>query len=164
MPRPEICAASPARRGEDGHFHMTGDWKDQPMPIYAGEHAAVSIALETEDGDGTDPVTLKIQVFSEDGQALNNGSEVTFFPGQGAIYDFGYRFGDPARIDRVAIRVHEVANPENATELAMELYCGDYAQFNGETPAHPATEDQIAALQAQAPLPYATITRTFCAM
>ncbi|WP_208347924.1 SMI1/KNR4 family protein [Pseudaestuariivita rosea] len=151
MPHPEIRRASPARQDSDGLFQLTGNWKGRPMPICTGEHPAVSIVLKSDDDETNDPMTLTVQAFRPDGTPQTNGANVTFRPGQACIYDFGFSFTDPARIHKVTVKAQQVDNPGNSTELLLELYCGEYAKFGTDMAAHPATDAQIADLQAQVP-------------
>lgn len=150
MPKPVVRRVSPSRKQEDGYFHLTGRWTGRPMPIYEGEHIGLALALEKEDGEATEPMTLTLQVLRADGTPFNKGTEVTFRPGQGAVYDFGITFPNPARLERLTVRIAEKANPENGVDQVVEVYSGELARF-GRDVIHPASDDAIGALAVQTP-------------
>ncbi|MFK7941024.1 MAG: SMI1/KNR4 family protein [Roseovarius sp.] len=150
MPKPVIRRVSPARKQEDGFYHLTGRWTGRPMPIYEGDRIGLAIALERAEDEPADPMTLTLQVLRTDETPFNTGSEVTFKPGQGAVYDFAITFPDPPRLVTLIVRIAEKADPENRVDQKVEVYSGELARFAGDV-TYPATEDAIAALSAQTP-------------
>ncbi|UYV35998.1 hypothetical protein N4R57_13220 [Rhodobacteraceae bacterium D3-12] len=153
MPRPVFRSASPARKKDDGFYHLTGHWMGRPMPLYHGQHVGVAIALELDAGEAPRPVTIEIACLREDGSKQANGSTVTFSPGQGAVYDFALTFTDPPRLERRQIILSEQGNPENRAALWVEVYSAEQGAFGRPGAAAPADETLIAAFAQQLPLP-----------
>lgn len=130
------------------------------MPLYEGEHIGASIALQPENDADTAATTLLIRVFREDGTPFNEGSTVTFAPGQGAVYDFGMA-NTGWRQERFVLRVSDETDPQNAAEQSIEVYKGEWAELDKDCPADPASESMITAFQAQLPHPICDDHRAF---